>query len=397
MGIQSGPFMKILFYLPVVTPWWFDNIVAPLIDRLVVEAAVHVMVPPLWCGTGIAAEQLAGVAAADRVEWHILDGEDHQRLRSNGDGFDGLLDLVHAIDPDFALCRSADLETPRRFPCPVRHLMEAAFPPFPSRAEWVVLREDPFDHCVMPELGSAERGSLHAGFDEIWSAMRRRIAGQAPDDGLRDRQEKGADSLLVSLPLEYEHEENFFGIHRPYADNAALVSALAEAVDDDVLLAVTDHPLNLLHCDRSALDAAVARHAGRVRLVSPRRRKDQPTLSVVSASDGMIVSNSKVISIAAFLGKPILRLSDHASGHWLNAYSDLPAFIAALRQGAPQMPSQDEAKTFFAFHAANNIIDPTHEDTDGRLILDMIESPVDRRRWPAGIRRYADSCRELVQ
>jgi hypothetical protein len=207
----------------------------------------------------------------------------------------------------------------------------------------------------------------------------------------------GAGDIIVSLPLEYEHEENFFEIHRPYADNAALVAALAEAVDDDVLLAVTDHPLNLVHCDRTALDAAIARHAGRVRMVAPSWRKDRPTLRVVRASDGIIVSNSKVISIAAFLGKPILRMSPHASGPWLNAYSDLPVFLGALRAGTPNLPSQDEAKTFFAFHAANNLIDLTDKDMDGRQILDMDETPVDPRRWPAGIRRYADSYPELVQ
>ena len=120
-------------------------------------------------------------------------------------------------------------------------------------------------------------------------------------------------------------------------------------------------------------------------------------MAVARASNGMIVSNSKVISIAGFLGKPILRLSDHATGHWLNAYSDLPAFLGAVREGAPNLPSADEAKTFFAFHAANNIIDLTHKETDARLILDMVESPVDPRRWPAAIRRYAESYPELVQ
>jgi len=387
--------MRIAFYLPVVTPWWFDNIVAPLIDRLATQAELHVMVPPLWCGTGIGPDQLAGVGAADRVEWHILDGDDHPRLRAGGDRFDDLVDLVHDIDPDLTLCRSADLGTPRRFPGKVLYMMESAFPPFPSQVEWLVLREHPFDHCMVPDLGLAEKAGLHADFDEIWSAVRRRVAGQGADEGVRDG--AAAGDLIVSLPLEYEHEENFFGIHRPYADNAALVSALAEAVGDDVLLAVTDHPLNLLHCDRTALDAAVARHAGRVRLVSPARTEDRPTLKVVRASNGMIVSNSKVISIAGFLGKPILRLSDHATGHWLNAYSDLPAFLGAVREGAPNLPSADEAKTFFAFHAANNIIDLTHKETDARLILDMVESPVDPRRWPAAIRRYAESYPELVQ
>jgi hypothetical protein len=389
------PSMKIAFYLPVVTPWWFDNIVAPLIDRLAQEAEVHVLVPPLWCGTGIGPEQLPSVSAADRVEWHILDGADHPRLRAGGDGFDDLIGLVHEIDPDLVLCRSADLELPRRFPGKVRYIMEAAFPPFPSRTEWLVLREHPFDHCMVPDLGAADRDGLRAGFDPVWSAIRRTVDDQAADEDVR--KSAGSDEIVLSLPLEYEHEENFFGIHRPYADNAALVSALAEAVDDDVQLAVTDHPLNLLHCDRTALDAAVARHMDRVRMVSPRRAVDRPTLPVVRASDGMIVSNSKVISIAAFLGKPILRLSNHATGPWLNAYSDLRTFLGALREGAPNLPSQDEAKTFFAFHAANNIIDLTHEETDARLILDMVETPVDPRRWPAGIRRYADSYPEHFQ
>lgn len=389
--------MRILFYLPVVTPWWFDNIVASLIDRLTAEAEVHVMVPPLWRGTGIGAGQLSGVAAADRVEWHILDGEDHPRLRTGGDAFDDLIDLVHEIDPDLSLCRSADLDTPRRFPGIVRYLMEADFPPFPSRVHWLVLREHPFDHCVMPDLAPVERDDLHGGFGGIWSAVQRNLAGQAPDAELRGPGGAGPGDLIVSLPLEYEHEENFFEIHRPYADNAALVSALAEAVDDDVLIAVTDHPLNLVHCDRTALDAAIARYPDRVRMVAPTWRRDRPTSRVIDASNGLIVSNSKVISIAAFLGKPVLRMSDHATGDWLNAYSDLSVFLGALRAGTPNLPSPDAAKTFFAFHAANNLIDLTHKEMDGRAILDMVEAPVDPRRWPAGIRRYADSYPELVQ
>jgi hypothetical protein len=387
--------MKIVFYLPVVTPWWFENIVAPLIDRLIPEAEVHVLVPPLWCGTGIGPEQLLRVQGADRVEWHILDGDDHPRLRTGAGGLDDLIGLVHDLDPDLVLCRSADLETPLRFPGKVLYLMESAFPPFPSRVEWLVLREHPFDHCMMPDLGAAEKDGLRTGFASIWSAVQRMVDGQPPVEGLYG-DPRDAD-IILSLPLEYEHEENFFGMHRPCADNAAWVTALAEAIGDGVRLAVTDHPLNLLHCERDALEAAVARHADRVRLVAPRRTEDRPTMPVVRASDGMIVSNSKVISIAAFLGKPILRLASHETGRWLNAYSDLPAFVGALRRGAPNLPSQDEARTFFAFHAANNIIDLTHGETDARLILDMVETPVDPRRWPAAIRRYAESYPETFQ
>ena len=171
--------MRVLFYLPVVTPWWFDNIVAPVIDHLAAQAEVHVIVPPLWRGTGIGPDQLPRVAAADLIQWHIMDGEDHQKLRTGGAPFDELIDLVHDIDPDISLCRSADLDTPRRFPGIVRYMMEAAFPPFPSLDQWFVLREQPFDHCVMPRLGPTERHALDAGFEEIWSAVSRKVAGRS--------------------------------------------------------------------------------------------------------------------------------------------------------------------------------------------------------------------------
>ena len=91
------------------------------------------MVPPLWCGTGIGPEQLPSVIAADRVEWHILDGDDHPRLRAGGDGFDDLIDLVHDIDPDLTLVP----ERRPRIAAPLSGQASAtswksAFPPFPS-------------------------------------------------------------------------------------------------------------------------------------------------------------------------------------------------------------------------------------------------------------------------
>ena len=46
--------MKILFYLPVVTPWWFDNIVVHLI-----RASLRGMANPY--GDGCAAQRIVEV------------------------------------------------------------------------------------------------------------------------------------------------------------------------------------------------------------------------------------------------------------------------------------------------------------------------------------------------
>ena len=338
--------MRILFYLPVVTPWWFDNIVAPLIDRLAPEAELHVMVPPLWCGTGIGPEQLPSVRAADRVEWHILDGEDHPRLRAGGDGFDDLIDLVHEIDPDLTLCRSADVALPRRFPGKVRYMMESAFPPFPSRVEWLVLREHPLDHCVLPELGAAESESLHAGFDAIWSTISRKSPPRPKRRGC-------ATKAMRARTISSSRCRSNMSMRRISSASIAPLPTMR------LWCRRLPRPWATTSCSRSPIIrstcfiATAPRSTRRWRAIRagfawsrPRREEDRPTLGVVRASNGMVVSNSKVISIAGFLGKPILRLSDHASGAWLNAYSDLPGFLGALRGGAPKLPSQDGAKTF---------------------------------------------------
>ncbi len=94
--------MRVLFYLPVVTPWWFDAIVAPLIRAAARDAHVSVMVPPLWRNTGIGPEQLAGCGDLDQVDWHILDGDDHpaRRRRPPGRPLQGHADrLRQARDP----------------------------------------------------------------------------------------------------------------------------------------------------------------------------------------------------------------------------------------------------------------------------------------------------------
>ncbi len=56
---QRGRWMKIMFYLPVVTPWWFVNIITPLIRSAARDAEVFVLVPPRWRNTGIGPDELA--------------------------------------------------------------------------------------------------------------------------------------------------------------------------------------------------------------------------------------------------------------------------------------------------------------------------------------------------
>ena len=390
--------MRILFYLPVVTPWWFDRIVAPLIRHLAVSAEVHVMVPPLWSGTGIGPEQLAAFVDCEGIEWHILDGDDHPKLRLSAADFGDLIDLVQAIDADITLCRSADLETPRRFPGIVKFIMEAEFPPFPAAPEWIVFRDHPFDHGVLPSLDGKARADLSAVFAPAWASTRRRFGEEEVDRGsLLDRLGLPRDRAVIALPLEYEHEENFFAIHRRIRSNADLIPALAEELGEDVLLAVTDHPLNVLHCDRTPLKDALARLDGRAVMVEATRELERPTFHLAQACAGMVFDNSKTISVAGFFGTPIARTSFWPTGSWMNAASDLAAFARAARDGSAASPDEADARAWFAFHVANNVVNLSHPDTDARLILDMIETPVDPRRWPAGVQRYADAYPELFQ
>ena len=390
--------MKILFYLPVVTPWWFHHIIAPLVRHLAVRAEVHVMVPPMWSGTGIRPEQVAAFADCDAVEWHILDGDDHPKLRSSAADFGDLIALVQSIDADITLCRSADLETPRRFPGIVKFIMEGGFPPFPSPEEWIVFRDHPFDHGVMPALDAEERDRLSAAFAPAWTSTRHRFGDEAVDRGtLLDRIGLPRDRAVIGLPLEYEHPENFFAIHRSIRSNADLVPALADALGGDVLLAVTDHPLNDLYCDRAPLRESLARLGDRVVMVEAAPGRERPTFDLAQACSGMIFDNSKTISVAGFFGTPIARTASWQTGTWLNAANDLAAFARAARDGTAAAPDEAEARAWFAFHVANSVLNLSHPDVDAELILDMIEKPVDPHRWEAGLRRYADVYPELFQ
>lgn len=376
--------MKILFYLPVITPWWFDNIVESLINRLVHEHEVHILAPVPWKGTGIGQRELEAMAHLPQVQWHIVDDASHPSMRTDATERAAIVDFVKSLAPDYVFCRSADCATVREFPGIVRHLMEGGAAPLSLPPDWVILQEDPFDHGLLPDLDDDSRGELDGFIAPLWTAMQEltRPTPQIRDEFLRQAG-LPTDRPIVVVPLEYEHEENFFPIHRVgAAPNRALIAELAESIDDSVFLAITNHPLNVKHVNNSALEAEIASHGSRMRLLpSEAHNGENNTAMLASIADGMIVGDSKVYAMAAFFGTPMLRRTKFKTGEWLNAYSDLKAFLADIAAGKARRPDPELAQTWFAFHIASSVLDPNDPDLTSADILERLDRPVDPTRW----------------
>ena len=342
--------MRVLFYLPVVTQWWFDQIVAPLIRALAPLHDVHVMVPPPWRGTGI-----ADAAALPRVTWHRLDAPEHPRLRDDGLAYPGLLERVAAIAPDLTLARSADIVAPARFPGTLRYLMEASIPLIAPVLTRIQLADTLFDHgCTAPLPAPT-----------IDAAWRQAQADFPPRDGpaLPDGRR------LVALALEFEHPEMFFARHRPWPDNAAMIDALAAMLPDGMLLAVTNHPANERFCDNSAIHAAVARHADRVTMVPETGAPGRTTAMLARRADGMIVSDSKSLFLPALFGTPVLRLSRFRSGAWIAAYADPAAFLADVATCTARAADPADARAWIAHHLTHESFDAADPALDAATII----------------------------
>jgi len=389
--------MRILFYLPVITPWWFDAIVEPLIRCLAREAEVHVLAPVPWSGTGIGERELAACADLPAVRWHIFDGDSHPSMRTDAEDREDIVEFVQALAPDYVLCRSADCETVRRFPGVVRHLMEGGAGPLAHPTSWIVLQHEPFDHGLMPELDPDARAELDHLFAPVWNALcRRTAAGEDARRAFRTWAGIPQDRPMLLLPLEYEHEENFFAAHRiGAASNAQLVGEWAGAIDDSCFVAVTIHPLNELHSDNSAVASAVAAHGQRMRLI-PTKTPDGQSTTMLLARDaqGMLLGDSKVYSMGAFFATPMLRRSRFETAPWLNSYSDLGDFLPAVADGGARAAGRRDARSWFAFHVANNLIDPKDPELTPAALLAHIDRPVDRGRWDAGLARYRAAAPE---
>lgn len=380
--------LRVLFYLPVVTPWWFENIVIHLIKKLGRAHEVYVMVPPLWQGTGIGPDQVPLIQDLAHVHWHVLDGPDHPVLRSDASQQADLFALVNMIAPDITLCRSADIQTPAQFPGTVRYIMEAAAPPYETQPQWVWLAPTLFDAGLLPQLTATQNSQLDAFAEQIWPAARMTIESvPARTDFLRKANLPEAKSI-IGLTLEYQHEENFFLQHHPYPSNAAMIAAILDQLNDRHVLAVTNHPLNELYSDNSAIEQAVADSGGRAILIRSGEVAGQATLSLAKHADGMIVANSKSWSVCAALGSPMLRLSEFASGDWLNAYDNMPEFLADIAAGKARNPDPIMARRFFAFHFANNAFDPAAPALSAAEITDRALNSIAPERWADSIARF---------
>ncbi len=377
---------RIMFYLPVVTPWWFENIVVHLIRTMARAYEVHVLIPPLWRNTGLGEEQLNLIQDLDHVQWHLLNGPDHPLLRDDASGEADLIEFVEAIAPDFVLCRSADIKTPARFPGTVRYIMEGAAPPLATAPQWVTLSEALFDYGVMPDLSKNELTALRPIALSLAPALSLPSA-VSREDWLTQHSIDGGRTI-IGLPLEYEHEENFFGKHHKFPSNAAMIEALCSALPEEAVLAVTNHPLNDLYGDNEAVHAAIVASGGKAILLDSARVAGQATQELAHHCDGMIIGNSKSWAICAASATPFLRLSDFATGDWSRAYTSLATFLEDVVSGEAKASAPDEAQLWFAYHLANAVFDPADPALDAQTILDRMTHPFNPARWDAALARY---------
>jgi hypothetical protein len=379
--------MRVLFYLPVITPNWFNDSIHHLIRSAARACDVHVIVPPLWSGTGIGEAELQRCADLSGVHWHVIGGDDHPSYRMRPDDPDALVAFVEQIDPDYTLCRSADTETPKRFPGRVAYLMEAElapsiFGPGPIGGRLQVTWPDFFAFGMMPSLSAAERTWLLDATAPCW---RGDIGGAADQDRAQALAEFGLphDRRFVALPLQYQGSDNFFGrLHGLQESPDAFVERIAAALAPDFLLAVSLHPIDLREGRQTPAIARIAQmDPDRVRVasVASERYRGAVTETLIRHADGLAVAESKSIMIAALLGKPILRITDHATAPWVQAYADPAAFADALRDGNAARPTRDDALAYYGYHYANNAF--IAAQTSFEELIQRIDQPHDPRRW----------------
>jgi hypothetical protein len=373
--------MRILFYLPVVTPWWFREVITPMLRALhrgggAVE--LHVMVAPLWRNTGLQPDDLLPAADLDEaVHWHIIDQGEPEQFRLSGAEVPGLLDQVNRIDPDITLARSADFAISRQFPGVVRYIMEGAAPPFGTDPEHVVLDERPFAPAEVPAHAATLADAIAERLRPSRDLVQRRPSAGAPAM-LRERLGLPSNRRVVAIPLQYAHEENFFLHHAGFPDGLALIGRLLAKLDESVVLAFVDHPLNrrhsrpecVLHVDRHTIGAHFAADAERiVDCTGPHGAE-----ALAMCADIMVADLSKSWMLAAFHGTPLVNVAHGPTASWLNAVPGLSALSPALASGTLSGPDASAADRWFAWHIGARLVEPRSLTPD-RLLRCIEQRP----------------------
>jgi hypothetical protein len=340
--------VKILFYLPVITPWWFENIITPMLRSLYDEAELHIIVAPLWNNTGLETRHVAPLVDLDRLNWHIVVPDDDAQFRLDGAAVDGLIDLVRSIDADITIARSADRTTPALFPGIVRHIMEPGALPFHTPHRWYVLEDLPFHHGVMPPSASPSANHAAHLLAPWWDRIEAAFAEPSPG-AFRHGLGLPADRPVLAVPLQYEHPENLYGLGSPLQAGVNMLGALLDQLDERIILAVTDHPLNAQHLDRAPLHRLAAAQPDRIRLLLPSDEQMNPTAPVIRAADAVLIDRSKCVSLAAFFGTPIIHVGDSMMADWLNA-TPLAQAGRALCERRLAAPDRKAAQQWFGWH-----------------------------------------------
>jgi hypothetical protein len=168
---------------------------------------------------------------------------------------------------------------------------------------------------------------------------------------------------VLALPLNYEHPENYFLTLAAYPDGISTIEGLLAAIDDDVVLAVTDHPLNRRYVDRGALDAFLAQHAGRVIDCTGKGGTDRLAI----CADAMLADLGKSWSLAAFNAMPLVDIGRRPLAPWLRTVPGISALNTdRLAAGSLAAADQADARRWFGWHLGTRIIDP-RQLTLGRL------------------------------
>ena len=382
--------MRILFYLPVVTPWWFSEMIAPMMRALHDEAEIHVLVGAMWRNTGIDAEHLNPLADLERINWHIVGEEGCEDFRTNGAAVPGLLDLVAEINPDLTLARSADTTTLEQFPGIVRFIMEGEQPPFTILPLCLIIEEKPFALGAMPAEALPLADRCVGAFTEVWDDSER---FRRPSLRADWRTVLGVprNRPVLAVPLPYEHEENFFLMHSRFPTAVDLMRHLLRTVDKDVFLAVSDHPLNRRFVDRKELDRLVLDNSERAALCQLDGVPGGTSGVLAVHADAVLVELSKSWSLAAHNGTPIVHIDGANPADWLNS---TPLSDSRLRQWSANALSAADpvaARRYFSWHLGARVFDPN------MITLDRLMQHVSGQVSDAVIDSNADILRNRLQ